>query len=290
MTVITSLRNYPVAGMDGFAVQELTITPEQVLGNRVFAVVAETELEKYQQDQSQIPLRATQIRFPTLTLFSTAENNGRLQISYGKDQVFVDESLVVSESKLPFHSLGKQGSLSELLAQFALPFRVSKKSKSQRWAVDCGPEIATWLSERLGKPVRLVKAVNHPDSPKHHFTWYTGLHAVVAESVQQLALEAKAEVDQLTFRYNVELSGSQAFAETNWQAVSVNEVRFLVTACERCGYIGIDRDTGTLATHLAVMQTVSRKYGNNFGIYLQPASGETVTLRVGDEVKVVASQ
>jgi uncharacterized protein YcbX len=39
MPKIESLRNYPVAGMEGYEVQQLEVTPEAITGNRSFAVV-----------------------------------------------------------------------------------------------------------------------------------------------------------------------------------------------------------------------------------------------------------
>lgn len=284
MPKVVSLRTYPVAGMDGYAVDELSISTELIYGNRVFCVVAESELEKYQQDSTYTPLRATQIRFPKLSLFKTANHNGQVVLFFEEDELLVPFSLTVSESNKPFHQLVPNQTLESLLADFAVPLRVSKKSSSQRWAVDCGQKVADWLSERLEQKVRLMKAVKHPQSPKHHFTWYTGLHAVTRASLTQLAAESNSSVDELTFRYNLLLEGSTAFAETEWQVAYIGNVKLLVSPCERCGYIGINRETGQPAHHLAVMQTVSRVYENNFGIYLQPEPGQTVTIRVGDEV------
>lgn len=287
MPKIESLRNYPVAGMDGYFVDELTVTPESILGNRSFAVVQMSEIEKYHQDPTQIPLRMTQVRFPQLTLFQTADLEGRLVITHQGEAHFVDQNIPAEESDRPFHTSGDQISLPGLLMERAIPLRVSKRSQSVRWAVDCGDQVSAWLSKHLNQPVRLVKAVKHPDSPKHHFTWYTGLHAIVDESARQLAKDTQVTVDYLTFRHNILLSGAtQAYDEESWKAAEINGLRFLIEACVRCGYIGIERETGKPAHHTKVVQNVAREHGMNFGIYIQPEGNESMTLKVGDLVDV----
>lgn len=288
MPKIESLRNYPVASMDGYFVDELTITPESILGNRSFAVVQMSEIQKYYQDSTQIPLRMTQVRFPQLTLFQTVDHDGKLVIAYQGESYFVDQNIQSEESDRPFHISGDQISFSGLLLERAIPLRVSRRSQSVRWAVDCGDQVSAWLSKHLNQEVRLVKAIKHPDSPKHHFTWYTGLHAIVDESARQLAKDTQVTVDYLTFRHNILLSGAaQAYDEEGWKIAVVNGSRVLLEACVRCGYIGIDRTTGILAHHTQVVQNVTREHGMNFGIYIQPEGDGSLTIRVGDLVEVV---
>ena len=200
--------------------------------------------------------------FPQLTLFKTDSREGKLVLSYQDD-------------------------VHELVRERAIPLRVSRRSSSERWAVDCGDPVAEWLSKRIGVEVRLVKAVAHPESPKHHFTWYTALHAIVAESAEQLAVDTATDLDVLTFRYNVLLAGAeQAYDEETWTHLEINGTQAVVEACKRCGYIGIDRATGILAQHMKVLTTIAREHDTNFGVYIQPEDGGSLTLRVGDLVEV----
>lgn len=285
MLRIEALRNYPVAGMDGYPVTELTITPEAIIGNRSFAVVHASEIAKYAEDPTYIPLRMTQVRFPQLTLFKTESEGGKLVIYYEDDSHQLEQSIAVAESGLPFHSPDEQMSVPQLLQERALPFRVARSSSSKRWAVDCGDAVAEWLSERIGEEVRLVKAVAHPESPKYHFTWYTALHAILAESAEQLAADTQTDLDLLTFRYNVLLAGAeQAYEEESWEQLVINGTQAVVEACKRCGYIGIDRTTGILAQHMQVLTNIAKEHSTNFGVYIQPEAGVFLTVRVGDLV------
>lgn len=284
MPKVESLRKYPVAGFDGYEVSELVITPEAIVGNKSFAVVLTSELEKHRQDPSYVPLRMTQARFPELTLFTTAEKDGKLVISIGQTSLELDHTI---NAEPP-----------EANAKLT-PFRAASSSTSKRWAIDCGDEVAAWLSKHLSKQisknspepktveVRLVKAVVHPEGNKYHFTWYTDLHAVTNASLTQLASDAGKPVDPLTFRYNALISGTDApFDEETWAEATLGTFETLVELCERCGYIGVDRLTGIAAHHLAVTTEVMRNHEKFFGVYFKPPTEGSVTLRVGDKVTV----
>lgn len=284
MPKIESLRKYPVAGMDGYEVNTLTITPEAIIGNKSFALVLEEELAKHQKDPEYKPVRMSQVRFPELTLFTTAEQDGKLVISISAESITVNQSIAVEPPE-------SDATL--------IPMRASNSSASKRLAVDCGDEVATWLSEQLSKRmlnknpkakpvrVRLVKAVAHPEGNKHHFTWYTDLHAVTAASLHQLEVDAGKPVDPLTFRYNALLSETDGpYDEEKWARATIGAFETLIKLCERCGYIGIDRTTGIAAHHLAVMTQVMKQHEENFGVYFAPPTEGSVTLRVGDEISV----
>lgn len=314
MPKIEKLRSYPVAGMDGFDVTELLITPEAIQGDRLFAVVLEEEFAKLLADTSYVPLRLTQIGSSgrtTLTQFRTENADGKLVISDDHESLLTGQEIVLDQSSKPFYNGESAKNLSQLLDSFAIPIQVSKKSSSKRWAVDCGDEVAKWLSERMGKRVRLVKAVRHPETKKHHFTWYTDVHAVAQSSLDELAQEAGVEIDNLIFRYNILLSGTKPFVEENWQSAilgndssvrssgtepdleedmqstTLQSVSAVVSACKRCGYIGIDRTTGLLAQHIEVLHTVAKKHGVHFGVYFKPVGDSfSISLKVGDEIQV----
>lgn len=275
--------------MGGYEVQELVMTKEAIVGNRSFAVVLESEVGAMLADPDYTPLRMTQTGFPELTLFTTEERDGNLIIHFQDEEFDIGQSVIVGDPNLPFLEEADQfKSVETALKQRALPYRVSKRSSSKRWAEDCGDGVATWLSERLGQKVRLVKAVKHPESPKHHFTWYTDLHAVMQASLSQLAEDADADVDELTFRYNALLEDTgEAFDEEQWTEAILDGTEALVRLCERCKYIGIERATATVGYHAQVLREVSQQHGMNFGVYITPKEDGTIVLRVGDEIRVV---
>ncbi len=289
MIRVDELRQYPVAGMQGYPVEELIITPEAIVGNKSFAVVLKEDVSRYLEKRELLPARLPQTRFPKLVLFHTKEQNGTLVITYQDESLVVDQDIVVGETDRPFISDEDSFSdVAEVLSERALPFRASSTAKTPRWAIDCGDEAASWLSERLGAQVRLVKAVKHPETQKHHFTWNTDAHAIVAASVAALALEAGQEVDEDTLRYNIRLvSGEEPFDEEKWKKAIIAGTQAVIWACQRCGYIGIQQATATLAHYTKVIKAVNDSHGLNFGIYIKFNAAGNVVVRVGDELTVI---
>jgi uncharacterized protein YcbX len=297
MPRIEQLRNYPVAGIEGYQVNELIITPEAILGNRSFAIVLESEIGKMLNNPNYAPRRLTQVNLSgktKLTRLQGLDKDGKLVIQdldNKEDKVSVENRIEVEDNTKPFYDKEDVTSINDLLNNFTLPFQVSERSSSKRWAEDCGDEVADWLSEKIGPRVRLVKAVAHPDTKKHHFTWYTQVHAVTQESIDSLSIETESEVDPLSFRYNILLSGSDAFEEENWKQAIIGNIEALVTECQRCGYIGINRDTGIRAQHMKVLTTIMKKHDKNFGVYIKP-QGESfsIVIKVGDEIIINSSE
>lgn len=288
MPKVESLRTYPVAGLSGYEVPEMIITPEAIVGDRTYAVVLESELKKLIQDPSYTPLRMTQTSHPELTLFGTSEEDGKLVLLHGNERFEVGKSVIVEEPTRHFHTESDTyTSLAEALPTKALPFRVSRRSQSQRWAEDCGDGVAAWLSEKLGENVRLVKAVKHPEAKKHHFTWYTDIHAVTRASLEQLAEDTEAEVDDLTFRWNMMLTGTDAYEEEQWNEAVIDGAKAVVSLCQRCKYIGIERATAVVGHYVAVLKEVAQNHGMNFGVYFKVTGEETITIRVGDTISVI---
>lgn len=262
-STITTLFRYPVAGMQGESTTQLTLTPQGILGNRVFCVVPMAQIEQYAQNpELGFPLRATQVDAPQLALFTAQEKDDLLQLQWKKDTFLTKESL----------HLEKVGN------QKIVPIRVSRTSKTPRWGYDCGDEVAHWISKRLGKAVRLYKAVLN-DSPKHHFTWYSQVHLIHQSSLEALGNEVGMTLEAQPFRANIVTTGAEAFAESTWNKVSIAGKTFACQPCERCAYISIDQEKGAL-TKPEILKTVVLNHEINFGVYLE--TKEPVTLRIGD--------
>ena len=143
--------------------------------------------------------------------------------------------------------------------------------------VDCGEEIANWLSNVIGKTVRLV--FKHPDSqrvktkkdtsssPQSSTLALTNAAQYLLLSLESVKYLHKAiternkentyteDVDSIVerFRGNLLVSGSVPFAEESWAEVTVrksatdaNGIRFHCTGlCNRCSMICVNNRTGT---------------------------------------------
>jgi uncharacterized protein YcbX len=165
-------------------------------------------------------------------------------------------------------------------------------------AVDAGAEAHTFLSEFLGRDVRLV----WQDDPRRRSVspergGRTGDTLSLADA-GPLLLTTEASlarlqewigpepvISMLRFRPNVVIDGDEPFAEDGWSTVTLGGLGFHVSMpCDRCAVTMIDPVTGargpepvrTLARH-------RRRDGKTwFGVRLVPLA--TGKLRVGDAV------
>lgn len=286
MAKIDRLLTSPVAGMQLVEVETITTTLQNNWGDRVFAVVLLSEIKKHLEYSTYIPLRLTQTTHPQLTLFKPKIEQGKLAISYQGDQLITHFNTAVNKSKREPISVEnpKPRELSTLLCKFRLPFKVSKRSTTNRFAVDCGSAPAAWLSERLGEDVRLIKTVQNP-SRKHHFTWYTGLHLITQSSLESLRQEAGATtIDYRTMRPNIIVSETEPFEEEQWKTINIAGTKASIDPCERCAYVAINPDNADRRTYSAILATISRRHHKNFGVYVNPE--KPVTIKVGDILSV----
>lgn len=285
MITAEQLFKYSVAGFSGEEVTELAARAEAIDQDRVFAVVTVNQLEQFLQDQSQIPLRATQVGLPEMVLCQTDTSSGALSLTWHDQQLETGLSVELAAQELPLATnLPTDTNLQTLLSDYTFPVRVSRRSQSKRWAVDCGDTVATWLSSNFGKPVRLVQAVQTSESVKHHFTWYTDLHLISRASVAALAEQTGLDIDIRRFRPNIVVNGAEPFAEENWLSARVKGQELEVSECERCGYVGVNPDTGEKATQMQILNTISQEHDLKFGIYLRVK--QLLNLSVDDEFEV----
>lgn len=280
MARIEKLFNYPVAGMQGQEVSELEITTEAIVGNRIFTVVTEDQLNRWMKNPKRgTPLRMTQVAVPELTLFQAMSTESGLQIQYAGQSFDLSSSPSVEETSLAYCDNPQAfPNLQDLLVNAAIPLRVSRRSSSSRWAVDCGDEVASWISSRLGRESRLLKAVKHPESPKHHFTWYTDLHVIFSSALVGLANEVGQSLDIRAFRPN-------AIVDEGNDSISsavVDGNKFSSRPCERCGYITIDPESGE-RKYVEVLKQVVKEHDKNFGVYLE-AEETPAVVRTGQEI------
>lgn len=289
---IKELFNYPVAGMQGEQVDALQFTPEAITGNRSFVVVDTAQVRKWVQNPSSgEPLRMTQSAHPELALLRAETKSGYLVLKYKGETFSTPLKLGTTTSERPHLISPDQGIVKmgeDVLKRFAFPIKVSRSSKSVRWAVDCGDAIAAWLSPKIRKTesVRLFQAVDSSYSQKQHFTWYTDLHLITQASLAALNTHLTTSVDQTPFRPNIVIDGEEAFAELLWSQIVIGEMLYTVKPCERCGYVAVNQKTGQ-SDRSEVLIEIVKNHEQNFGVYLSTAQSSQIA--VGDEITVVQS-
>ncbi|XP_030298260.1 molybdenum cofactor sulfurase [Sparus aurata] len=182
--------------------------------------------------------------------------------------------------------------------------------------VDCGDEAASWLSDFLGQPCRLIRQSPNftrdmKKRPSGAATASTSLSLVneaqylminraSVELIQKLmsSRQDDSNRDQLLdtqnvisrFRANLVIAGVEPFEEDNWSHLIIGNTRFMVTGqCGRCQMVGVDQETGT-KTKEPLMSLMACRIGKvTFGVYLthQLPEGSTTgsVLSTGSIVK-----
>jgi uncharacterized protein YcbX len=169
------------------------------------------------------------------------------------------------------------------------------------------PEVAAdWLSEVIGRPLRLVylddprRRPVDPDyaEPGEVVSLADGFPLLLAseESLAQLNAwiatgpqAGEGLLPMTRFRPNLVVRGAEAFAEDDWRRIRVGEVSFRVPKpCARCVLTTIDPDTAVRTKEPLVSLARHRKIGGKtlFAMNLIPESPYG-RVRVGDEVEVL---
>ncbi|KAJ2781154.1 hypothetical protein GGI15_003296 [Coemansia interrupta] len=179
----------------------------------------------------------------------------------------------------------------------------------------CGPEAAQWLTEYIGKPVRLLR--KHPDHPRlvsryvpaecsqppqAAFADVFPLHVTTTPSLAHLNGRLDRPLSQLNFRPNIVLDSAtgKAYDEETWRALEVtgkeDSWRLLVASrTPRCSMPNVDLETGRMhedGEPMATMRTFrcvdpGKPTFVCFGMQAAPQHPGP-TIRLGDLARVVA--
>ncbi|MGN7246873.1 MOSC domain-containing protein [Janibacter anophelis] len=261
---VTQLRLYPVKSLAGADVESARVEPWGIEGDRRWALVDPTgEKVTAREERSLLRLRAEQVDEETI------------RIHDGDASILVDIPL-----GLP-------------------PIPVSHSR--QGFAPPADQDVSDWISERVGRPLRLV----WQEEPR--MRRMSGAHGgldgdtlsladagpLLMTSEASLARlqewvdagDAPTELEMVRFRPNVVIDGDEAFAEDGWPTVRIGDLELRTAEpCDRCVMTTIHPTT--LATGPEPIRTLSRtrKWDGKtwFGTRLVPlGEGE---IRVGDEV------
>lgn len=167
---------------------------------------------------------------------------------------------------------------------------------------DCGDEVATWLSRRLKREVRLVfqreddhrwlaegKRLHEFDEVSLADGYPLLLIGTASLAALNQSLDRPVTMDR--FRPNLVVSTKVPFEEDNWQRLIAGNTPFQVASqCTRCVFTTVDQTSGEIdpaKEPLATLLKTRRRdsdFKPVFGVNLIPeASGE---IRQGDPVSV----
>lgn len=167
-------------------------------------------------------------------------------------------------------------------------------------ALDCGDAVATWLTEKLDEPCRLVymddRALRRVDANYGRegdlVSFADGFPVLLTSASSLFDLNSRMDDPVLMkrFRPNLVVDGFEPWAEDHWRRIRVGDVEFrVVKACARCIVTTTDQETGRRLGNepLKTLATFRQWDGKVFfGMNLIPNG--TGTVRVGDPVEVLA--
>lgn len=159
---------------------------------------------------------------------------------------------------------------------------------------------ATWLSDRLGRPLRLVYMDARSHRPvstshvqgEHEVSFADGypLLLLSAAAVREVDRRAGGGIDARRFRPNIVIEGSEAHEEDRWKRLRIGDIEFLnPKLCVRCVFTTVDPDSGLRDSRGEPLRSL-KEYrrsdrGIIFGVNLIALG--TGRIQLGDPVQVL---
>ncbi|XP_059179865.1 molybdenum cofactor sulfurase [Centropristis striata] len=263
---LTNIYIYPIKSCGAYEVHDWPVGPLGLLYDRSWMVVNGNGVCLSQKREPRLCLIRPHVHLPS--------NKMHLQAS-GMDTISVP-----LENNTQMHT-------SHRVCQ-------SKVCGDRVQTVDCGDEAASWLSDFLGQPCRLIR--QSPDFTRDmkkkpcgaatstslslvNEAQYLMINRASVELIQKLmsSRQDDSEGDQLLdtqnvisrFRANLVIAGVEPFEEDNWPHLIIGNTRFVVAGqCGRCQMIGVDQETGTKTKEPLMSLSAHRNGKFTFGVYL----------------------
>lgn len=280
MPILTELNLYPIKSCAGIALRQATITPAGLMSEHIYdrewMVVNDRGEFLTQREHPEMALIRPRIKADTLEVRAP----GMLALEIPLDLPDPEEAPT-------------------------LDVRVwDDKVK----AYDCDLTTATWFSNFLGEPCRLVRF--HPHAKREANPAWTGgkeapalfsdgypvlviSEASLADLNEKLVAEGREALPMNRFRPNVVIAGINAYEEDYAETFTLNGAAVLkpVKPCPRCPIPAIDQATGKAGPD---PMDILRRYrvnprvngGITFGMNAILLEGDGQVLRVGQEVEM----
>ncbi|XP_038137357.1 molybdenum cofactor sulfurase isoform X1 [Cyprinodon tularosa] len=287
---LTNIYIYPIKSCGAFEVHDWPLGPLGLLYDRGWMVVNQNGVCLSQKRETRLCLIRPQVHLPSNKLFLQASGMDTISVPLEDDAGLHTNSRVC----------------------------LSKVCGDRVETMDCGDEAASWLSDFLGQPCRLIrqrpdytrgmkkKPAEAADSPLLSLVneaQYLLINRASVELIQDLMSSRQdgCEGDQLLdaqsvirrFRANLVIAGAEPFEEDNWSHLIIGNTRFMVAGrCGRCQMIGIDQDTGSKTKEPLISLSAHRAGKVTFGVYLSHQNPDCSTgsnvLSVGSLIQAEA--
>uniref|UniRef100_UPI003AACC1DD molybdenum cofactor sulfurase n=1 Tax=Centroberyx gerrardi TaxID=166262 RepID=UPI003AACC1DD len=263
---LTNIYIYPIKSCGAYEVHDWPVGALGLLYDRGWMVVNGNGVSLTQKREPRLCLIRPQVHLPSDKLLLQASG--------------MDTISVPLKNKTELHS-------SQRVCQ-------SKVCGDRVETVDCGDEAASWLSDFLGQPCRLIR--QSPDFTRDMKKRPDGVAtstslSLVNEAQYLMINRASVELIQKhmsgrrgysedhplldtqnlisRFRANLVIAGVEPFEEDNWSHLIIGNTRFLVAGrCARCQMIGVEQDTGTKTKEPLLSLSACHAGKVTFGVYL----------------------
>nr|XP_061817723.1 molybdenum cofactor sulfurase-like isoform X1 [Nerophis lumbriciformis] len=260
---LTNIYVYPIKSCGAFEVHNWPVGPQGLLYDRGWMVV----------NGNGVCL--SQKREPRLCLI-------RPQVSLSSNELLLQATGMDDTISVPLEIRTGMDASS--------PVCQSKVCGDRVETVDCGDGAASWLSDFLGQPCRLIRqSPNFTRGMKKKFdtaisssslslvneAQYLMINRASVELIHKVmsSREDESELDTQNiisrFRANFVIAGAEAFEEENWSGLIIGNIQFTVGGqCVRCQMVGIDQNTGSKTKEPLISLSSQRTGKVTFGVYL----------------------
>lgn len=205
----------------------------------------------------------TSLGLPADRAWMVADASGRM-VTGRTDPVLVRVTARVGNEALTLSARGR-ADLTVACAQFADPAAASVwKDDFAAWG---GADAAdAWLSEFLGKPVRLLycgdqsnrRMRSQPEQALGFADAYP-LLLIGQGSLDELNRRIGRELSMSRFRPNLVVAGAEPFAEDGWKRIRIGStVLRIEKPCERCVFTTVDPDSGEKTADQEPLRTLAK--------------------------------
>ncbi|NWB92799.1 MOSC domain-containing protein [Pseudomonas agarici] len=167
---------------------------------------------------------------------------------------------------------------------------------------DAGDEAAAWLSEFIGRPVRLVhmpperarttQAGYGKEDDRVAFADGFPLLLIGQASLEDLSRKVGRPLEMLRFRPNLVIEGGSAFIEDQWKRIRIGDIDFrVIKPCSRCILTTIDPQSGVRSVDREPLTTLKtyREQGGDVMFGQNLVNDGQGRLEVGMPVTVLES-
>ncbi|MGB0713334.1 MAG: MOSC domain-containing protein [Gammaproteobacteria bacterium] len=225
------------------------------------------------------------------------------------DGRFLTQRQLASMGRVGTHLAGDRLTLSrDGQLEIEVPETATRRVSVTVWrdqveAEDLGDECADWLERAIGEPCRLVRFPTDERRPvdpafaleTDHTGFADAFPLLLVSEASLLDLNARMpdedwSLDELILRFrpNLVVSGTEPYAEDDWNTIRIGELHFrVVKPCSRCAITTLDPHTGAKGKEPLKTLASYRRWDGEVFMGQNLLHDGPGTLKVGMDVEII---